>query len=64
VAVRALAAWQRTHGGKSWDELYGAVFGPDDEVVENPDLQDILALLDHDRLLNNRYWHVGGGTTV
>jgi len=64
VAVRALAAWQQSHGGLSWSEAYGQVFDPSGEVRPDVNANDVVALLDHDRLLASRYWHVGGGATV
>jgi hypothetical protein len=64
VWIRGLARWQRTHGGLTWDEVYGGVYGPDGEVRPDVTTKDALLLLDHDRLLASRYWHVGGGATV
>lgn len=51
--VRGLAAWQHTHGGLAYAEAVERGFAGEPEVF-----------LDHDRLLANRYWHVGGGATV
>ena len=39
------------------------VFGPDGELLDEVQFNDVLMLLDHDRLLASRYWHVGGGAT-
>lgn len=58
VSVRALAAWSQSHGGLHWTEAYNRGFGLDGRPA-NPEL-----LLDHDRLLASRYWHLGGGATV
>lgn len=58
VSVRALAAWAQSHGNLHWPEAYNRGFGLDGRPA-NPEL-----LLDHDRLLASRYWHLGGGTTV
>jgi hypothetical protein len=63
LSVRALAAWQQTHGGLSWTEIYDAVFDADGNVRDDVRPDDILIMLDHDRLLANRYWHLGGGGT-
>ena len=58
LALRALGAWQQTHGGLTYYEALEKGFGTDTEPGK-PEL-----FLDHDRLLTNRYWHVGGGATV
>jgi hypothetical protein len=63
LAVRGLAAWQQTHGGVSWTQAYDGVFDSEGNVRADVQVDDILILLDHDRLLASRYWHVGGGAT-
>ena len=58
VTVRALAAWSQTHGGLHWTEAYNRGFGLDGRPA-NPEL-----LLDHDRLIASKYWHLGAGATI
>jgi hypothetical protein len=58
VTVRAIAAWSESHGGLHWTEVYNRGFGLDGRPA------DPVMLLDHDRLIANRYWHLGGGGTV
>jgi hypothetical protein len=47
--------WQRTHGGLRFGSPTGDPFFPPGEV-NTPDL-----LHEHDRMLQDNYWHVGGG---
>ena len=47
-SVRALANWMETHGGVEFGEAY----------------EDLELFLSHDRLLDGRYWHLGGATTL
>jgi hypothetical protein len=48
VVVRGLVNWMRTHGGIPFDEA----------------LKDLSLILEHDRLLSSRHWHVGAGATL
>jgi hypothetical protein len=57
VNIRALATWSQSRG-LHWIEAYNRGFGLDGSPGD-PQL-----LLDHDRLLASRYWHLGGGATV
>jgi hypothetical protein len=47
--------WQRTHGGLRFGSPTGDPFFPPGEV-NTPDL-----LREHDRMLQDNYWHAGGG---
>lgn len=53
--VRADARWQRTHGGLRLGSPSGDPFLPPGEV-NTPEL-----LAEHDRLLRDNHWRVGGG---
>ena len=53
--VHADANWQRTHGGLRFGSPTGDPFFPPGEV-NTPDL-----LREHDRMLQDNYWHAGGG---
>ncbi|MEP7118055.1 MAG: hypothetical protein ABI880_10755 [Acidobacteriota bacterium] len=57
LSLRGGAAWQRTHGGLRLGSLTGVPFSPPGEFA-TPEL-----FRQHDRLLRNNYWHVGGGAT-
>lgn len=53
--LRADARWQRTHGGLRFGSPSGDPFPPPGEV-NTPEL-----LAEHDRLLRDNYWRIGGG---
>jgi hypothetical protein len=48
LSTRAFASWQRTHGGLRF---------PDEVVTSNE------RIVQHDRLLRDNYWHLGGGAS-
>lgn len=53
VQVRGLVAWQQTHGGVTYYESVDRGFAGEPQIF-----------FDHDRLLKNRYLHIGGGATI
>ena len=57
LAARALVSWQHTHGGLS-------VGSPTSETLPFPgEVNTPERLAQHDRLLRDNYWHVGGGVS-
>ena len=58
VVVRALGAYEQTHGGLSYADALERGFGN----AGSPPRPELF--LEHDRLLASRYWHVGGGATI
>ena len=58
VSLRALLAWQQTQGGITYAEAVTRGFGADGRPATP------VLFLDHDRLLRNRYVHLGGGATI
>ena len=57
LSARAGASWQRTHGGLRFGSLPGAALVLPGEA-NTPE-----RFFQHDRLLRDNHWHVGGGVT-
>jgi hypothetical protein len=53
--LRVEGRWQKTHGGLRFGSVTGDPFFPPGEV-DTPEL-----IAEHDRLLKDNYWRVGGG---
>src|SRR5262249_53688026 len=56
-APRGLVSWQRTHGGLSFGSKTSATL-PFPGEVNTPE-----RLAQHDRIMRDNYWHVGGGAS-
>jgi hypothetical protein len=56
-SARGGVSWQRTHGGLRFGSFTGVPFPPPGEA-NTPEL-----FRQHDRLLRDNYWHIGGGVT-
>lgn len=57
LSVRSGASWQRTHGGLRFGSLPGAA------LVVPGEANTAERFFQHDRLLRDNHWHVGGGVT-
>ena len=57
LSARGGVSWQRTHGGLRFGSVTGKPFPPPGEA-NTPEL-----FRQHDRLLRDNYWHIGGGVT-
>lgn len=57
LSARGGLSWQRTHGGLRFGSVTGTPFPPPGEA-NTPEL-----FRQHDRLLRDNYWHIGGGVT-
>jgi len=57
VSMRAGVSWQRTHGGLRFGSLPGTALPVPGEAA------DPERFFQHDRLLRDNHWHVGGGAT-
>lgn len=57
LSIRSGASWQRTHGGLRFGSLPGAA------LVVPGEANTAERFFQHDRLLRDNHWHVGGGVT-
>jgi len=57
LATRGLVSWQRTHGGLRFGSRTSATL-PFPGEVNTPE-----RLAQHDRIMRDNYWHVGGGVS-
>jgi hypothetical protein len=57
LATRGLVSWQHTHGGLRFGSPTSASL-PFPGEVDTPE-----RLAQHDRLMRDNYWHVGGGVS-
>lgn len=57
LSVRSGVSWQRTHGGLRFGSLPGAA------LVVPGEANTAERFFQHDRLLRDNHWHVGGGVT-